>query len=244
MGIAAFKVFMVVDTGRSYPHMPGIGVHHHGKLLEIFETIAPTGVRAHGPSPRPGADGPHRASVLGSRRARLPGLRQGLRRVRRHHLGHRRGAAAATPAGHGHASSTCCTPRPRASWSSCARAKARRPARLRGDQPVGRAAGQRLGQHRAAGLLRALLLGARGRTPSRSGRRSADGTIDLVVTDHGPHTREEKEPGWTDGWKAHTGHAVGPVLRAHVPGRGKQRAASAWSGSWAPRPRSRRASSA
>ena len=46
MGIAAFKVFMVVDTGRSYPHMPGIGVHHHGKLLEIFETIAPTGVRS------------------------------------------------------------------------------------------------------------------------------------------------------------------------------------------------------
>ena len=43
MGIAAFKVFMVVDTGRSYPHMPGIGVHDHGKLLEIFETIAPTG---------------------------------------------------------------------------------------------------------------------------------------------------------------------------------------------------------
>ncbi|SJM47699.1 Dihydroorotase [Actinomycetales bacterium JB111] len=32
-----------------------------------------------------------------------------------------------------------------------------------------------------------------------------DGTIDLVSTDHAPHTREEKEPGWTDGWKAHTG---------------------------------------
>ena len=30
-GIAAFKIFMVVDTGRSYPHMPGIGVHDHGK---------------------------------------------------------------------------------------------------------------------------------------------------------------------------------------------------------------------
>ena len=43
-GIAAFKVFMVVDTGRSYPHMPGIGIHDHGKLLEIFETIRPTGV--------------------------------------------------------------------------------------------------------------------------------------------------------------------------------------------------------
>jgi len=32
-----------------------------------------------------------------------------------------------------------------------------------------------------------------------------DGTIDLISTDHAPHTREEKEPGWTDGWKAHTG---------------------------------------
>jgi dihydroorotase len=43
-GIAAFKVFMVVDTGRDYPHMPGIGVHDHGRLLEIFETVAPTGI--------------------------------------------------------------------------------------------------------------------------------------------------------------------------------------------------------
>src|SRR5690606_35684762 len=32
-----------------------------------------------------------------------------------------------------------------------------------------------------------------------------DGTIDIVATDHAPHTREEKEVGWTDGWKAHTG---------------------------------------
>src|SRR5690606_25629433 len=32
-----------------------------------------------------------------------------------------------------------------------------------------------------------------------------DGTIDLIGTDHAPHTREEKELGWQDGWKAHTG---------------------------------------
>ncbi|MDE0179360.1 MAG: dihydroorotase family protein, partial [Gammaproteobacteria bacterium] len=32
-----------------------------------------------------------------------------------------------------------------------------------------------------------------------------DGTIDIVATDHAPHTREEKEIGWEDGWKAHTG---------------------------------------
>ena len=36
-GILAFKVFMVVDTGRDYPHMPGIGVHDHGELTAIME---------------------------------------------------------------------------------------------------------------------------------------------------------------------------------------------------------------
>ena len=44
LGILAFKVFMVVDTGRSYPHMPGIGVHDHGKLMAIFEAVAKTGL--------------------------------------------------------------------------------------------------------------------------------------------------------------------------------------------------------
>src|SRR5438093_12335290 len=43
MGILAFKIFMVVDTGRSYPHMPGIGVHDHGKLLSIFQAVQQTG---------------------------------------------------------------------------------------------------------------------------------------------------------------------------------------------------------
>ena len=44
MGILAFKVFMVVDTGRDYPHMPGIGVHDHGKLLAIFQEVKKTGL--------------------------------------------------------------------------------------------------------------------------------------------------------------------------------------------------------
>src|SRR2546422_7723949 len=43
LGILAFKIFMVVDTGRSYPHMPGIGVHDHGKLLSIFQAVQKTG---------------------------------------------------------------------------------------------------------------------------------------------------------------------------------------------------------
>ena len=32
-----------------------------------------------------------------------------------------------------------------------------------------------------------------------------EGTVDIIATDHAPHLKEEKEPGWTDGWKAHTG---------------------------------------
>ena len=32
-----------------------------------------------------------------------------------------------------------------------------------------------------------------------------DGIIDMVNSDHAPHTREEKEVGWKDMWAAHTG---------------------------------------
>jgi dihydroorotase-like cyclic amidohydrolase len=32
-----------------------------------------------------------------------------------------------------------------------------------------------------------------------------DGTIDMISSDHAPHTREEKEIGWTEMWSSHTG---------------------------------------
>jgi dihydroorotase len=41
-GCLAFKVFMIRDTKRNYPHMPGIGVHHQGELLRIFEAVGET----------------------------------------------------------------------------------------------------------------------------------------------------------------------------------------------------------
>jgi dihydroorotase len=31
------------------------------------------------------------------------------------------------------------------------------------------------------------------------------GIVDMLASDHAPHTREEKELGWTDAWAAHTG---------------------------------------
>ena len=43
MGALGFKVYMVVDSKRSYPHMPGLGVHEHGDLLKICEAVAASG---------------------------------------------------------------------------------------------------------------------------------------------------------------------------------------------------------
>lgn len=43
-GVAAYKIYMVVDTGRSYPHPGAIGVHDHGELYRMMQTIAPTGL--------------------------------------------------------------------------------------------------------------------------------------------------------------------------------------------------------
>jgi dihydroorotase len=42
-GATAFKVFMMKDIGRDYPHMPGIAVDDHGVLLRICEAVARTG---------------------------------------------------------------------------------------------------------------------------------------------------------------------------------------------------------
>jgi dihydroorotase-like cyclic amidohydrolase len=43
-GIAAYKIFMVVDTARAYPHPQGTGTHNHGHLLEIMRAVKPTGL--------------------------------------------------------------------------------------------------------------------------------------------------------------------------------------------------------
>lgn len=43
LGCLGFKVFMVVDAKRSYPHMPGLGVHNHGDLIAILNAVKQTG---------------------------------------------------------------------------------------------------------------------------------------------------------------------------------------------------------
>lgn len=211
-GIAAFKVFMVVDTGRDYPHMPGIGVHDHGKLLEIFETVAETGV--------PLMVHPHDQALMTH-------IEHGFwARGERDALAYAKAYAAHDGI----------------IWDSAAALLLRlqkatgTPLHLLHTQTEGVV--EQLRRAKAAGQdvsaelnPWALFLGNDWANIERLGSYALsyyvpeknteplwaalnDGTIDLISTDHAPHTREEKEPGWTDGWKAHTGT---PSTQFYVP---------------------------
>ena len=211
-GIAAFKVFMVVDTGRDYPHMPGIGIHDHGKLLEIFETVGPTGL--------PLMVHPHDQALMTHIEEQF--WARGERDAK---------AYAKAYAAHDGII-----------WDTAAALLLRlqratgTPLHLLHTQTIGvveqiRAA-KRSGQRVSAELNPwAVFLGNDWSNIERLGSYALsyyvpeinteplwealrDGTIDLVSTDHAPHLREEKEPGWTDGWKAHTGT---PSTQFYVP---------------------------
>ena len=133
------------------------------------------------------------------------GLREGLRRARRHHLGHRRRAAAPAPAGHRHAAPPAPHPDAAASSSSSARRRPRGQRRHRRAQPVGASSSATTGRRSSGWARTRCRTTSRSRTPSRSGRPSATARSTSSRPTTRPHTREEKEPGWTDGWKAHTG---------------------------------------
>jgi dihydroorotase len=211
-GIAAFKVFMVVDTGRDYPHMPGIGVHDHGKLLEIFEVVGTTGL--------PLMVHPHDQALMGH-------IEEGYwARGERDY----RAYAKAYAAHDGIIWDTAAALLLRLQKATGTRLH------LLHTQTIGvveqlRAA-KAAGQAITAELNPwAVFLGNDWANIERLGSYALsywvpdvnteplwaalrDGTIDLISTDHAPHTREEKEPGWTDGWKAHTGT---PSAQFYVP---------------------------
>ena len=125
----------------------------------------------------------------------------------------RRRPPAPDPAVDRHARSTSSTPRPRVSSSSSAGAKSNGQDVSAELNPWALFLGndwptiERLGSY-----ARRYYVPEKNTEPLWAALR--DGTIDLVSTDHAPHLREEKEPGWTDGWKAHTGT---PSTQFYVP---------------------------
>lgn len=202
-GIAAFKIFMVVDTGRSYPHMPGIGVHDHGKLLEIMQACAEAGL--------PLMVHPHDQALMDAIEQKFwaRGERDALAYAKAYaahdgviwetaigtllrlqraagchlHILHTQTAGSvdlirkAKAAGQ----KVTCEINPWALFLGC-----------------DWSAIQRLGSY-------ALSYWVPEKNVPGLWEGLNDGTIDIVATDHAPHTREEKEIGWKDGWKAHTG---------------------------------------
>jgi dihydroorotase len=211
-GIAAFKVFMVVDTGRSYPHMPGIGVHDHGELMNIFQLVGATGlplmVHPHDQALMTHIEhefwdrGEHDFRAYAKAYAAYDGIiwdvaASVLIRIQRAtgtrlHLLHTQTQGVVE--------------------------------QLRRAKDAGQAVTAELNPwavflgndwaniERLGSYALSYYVPEKNTEPLWQALR--DGTIDLVSTDHAPHTREEKEPGWTDGWKAHTGT---PSTQFYVP---------------------------
>jgi dihydroorotase len=211
-GIAAFKVFMVVDTGRDYPHMPGIGVHDHGDLMAIFEKVAESGL--------PLMVHPHDQALM--RHIEEGFWARGERDAQAY--------AKAYSAHDGIIWDTAAALLLRIQRSVGTRLHLLHTQTKGVVEQLRRAKDG--GQDVSAELNPwALFLGNDWPTIVRLGSYALsyyvpeanteplwealrDGTIDLISTDHAPHTREEKEPGWTDGWKAHTGT---PSTQFYVP---------------------------
>lgn len=203
MGVPAMKIFMVVDTGRDYPHMPGIGVHDHGQLMAVMEACAAADI--------PLMIHPHDQSLMTH-------IEQGFwDRGERDALAYAKAYAAHDGL----------------IWETAIAFLLRLQAatgvhlhllhlQTEGSVDLLRRAKDR-GQRVTAEINPwALFLGNDWKNIEKWGSYALsyyvpehhtphlwqalnDGTIDIIGTDHAPHTREEKEIGWTDGWKAHTG---------------------------------------
>ena len=202
-GILAFKIFMVVDTGRSYPHMPGIGLHEHGELYKRMQAVKKTGL--------PLMIHPHDQSLMdaieqeywarGERDFRAyarayahddgviwdtaVGMLLRLQEATgvRLHLLHTqtRRVVEMLRAAKAAAQTVTAEVNPWCFWLDNDWANI-----------------ERLGSYALSYYVQ----------PHHADAVYAafrDGTVDIMATDHAPHLREEKEPGWTDGWKAHTG---------------------------------------
>ncbi len=202
-GIGAFKIFMVVDTGRDYPHMPGIGLHDHGKIMEAMEICAaenvPLMIHPHDQALMDHIEkqywdrGEHDALAYAKAYSAHDGVIwdsaiSTLLRLQKAtgvhlHLLHTQTAGSVQLIREAKAKGqkVTCEINPWAlflgnDWSAI----------------------ERLGSY-------ALSYYVPEKNTPVLWEGLNDGTIDIVASDHAPHTRDEKEIGWEDGWKAHTG---------------------------------------
>lgn len=201
--IAAFKIFMVTDTGRDYPHMPGIGMHDHGQIMEAMERCkvanVPLMIHPHDQSLMDHIEkqywdrGEHDAQAYAKAYSAHDGVvwesaigtllrLQKATGVHLHLLHiHTSGSVELIREAKANGQKVTCEINPWAlflgnDWSAI----------------------ERLGSY-------ALSYYVPEKNTPILWQALNDGTIDIFASDHAPHTREEKELGWEDGWKAHTG---------------------------------------
>ncbi|MBO2464910.1 dihydroorotase [Actinomadura violacea] len=201
-GVRAFKVYMVVDTGRTYPHPAGTGMHDHGDLLRMMDTIAATGKRfiihPHDQALMDYIEGAYweRGENTPQAYARAYAEREGVIWDTAIDVVLRLAEAARCPIHLAHMQT-------RRSIDAVRRAKARGVDvtcevnhwalfLARWDDV------ERLGPYALS-----YWVPDDARAAVWEGLR--DGTIDVCSSDHAPHTREEKDIGWTKMWSAHTG---------------------------------------
>lgn len=201
-GIAAYKIYMVVDTGRTYPHPAAIGVHDHGELLRAMEAVAKTGLRLmvhpHDQAimdvveQEYWAKGDRSPAAYGKTLAVADGLIWDTATATLLRLAEATGCKLHIV----HA-------------QTIRQIEMFKEARARGVDVTAET------NHWALFLGRMSDIEEQGSyvlsymVPDHHREAvweaMADGTINMLSSDHAPHTREEKEVGWTDAWAAHTG---------------------------------------
>jgi dihydroorotase len=202
LGIRAYKIYMVVDTGRSYPHPAGTGMHDHGDLLRAMDEIARTGLRfiIH----------PHDQALMNYFESQFLARGENTPQAYAKTLAAREGVIWDTAVD---------TVLRLAEASGCPVHIAHMQTRHAIDA-VRRAKSRGLDitcevNHWALFLSRwehveklgpyALSYWVPDDARDAVWEGLADGTIDVCSSDHAPHTREEKDIGWTEMWSCHTG---------------------------------------
>jgi dihydroorotase len=210
-GIRAFKVFMVVDTGRTYPHPAGTGMHDHGDLLRMMDLVAPTGL--------PFMIHPHDQALMDYIEGEILGRGDNTPQ----------GYAKAYAAREGVIWDTAVDTLIRLSEASDCHVHLMHMQTRRSVDAVRRAKARGLkitcevnhwtlflgtwdDVERLGPYALSYWLPDDARDAVWEGL--LDGTIDMLSSDHGPHTREEKDVGWEKMWSAHTGT---PGIQYQVP---------------------------
>ncbi len=202
LGIRAYKIYMVVDSGRTYPHPAGTGMHDHGDLLAVMDEIVKTGLRliVH----------PHDQALMNYFEGQYLARGENTPQAYAQTLAAREGVIWDTAVD---------TVLRLAEASGCPVHIAHMQTR-RAIDAVRRAKRRGLDvtcevNHWALFLSRwehvetlgpyALSYWVPDDARAAVWEGLADGTIDICSSDHAPHTRDEKDIGWTRMWSCHTG---------------------------------------